>query len=74
MKIKEISSQDRRDIRGMLICEGCDFEQEFVGYDDTYYHQNVVPEIKCNSCGKTANELSVDLRPLATRYPDYITV
>lgn len=66
MKIKEITSQNRRDFRAILICQHCNSEQELTsGYDDDFYHRNVIPNIKCDECGKKAGD---DYRPLGTKY------
>jgi len=67
MKIKEIVSQHRRDFTAIYICEHCGHEEKGSGYDDTYYHQNVIPERKCDECGKVAPK---DYEPIATKYPD----
>ena len=74
MKIKTITNQSRRDLYGTMECEGCGHEQKFVGYDDANYHHNVVPKIACKSCGKSATDLGVDVRPLATKYPEGMQV
>lgn len=72
MKIKQITSQHRRDFRADLECEHCGHVvQNHSGYDDRNYHDNVIPDIKCPKCGKTASD---DYRPLATKYPDNQTV
>ena len=67
MKIKTIISQDRRDFSAIYVCEHCGAEIKGGGYDDTYFHQNVIPAMKCEACGETAGD---DYRPLATKYPD----
>lgn len=67
MKIKEITSQSRRDFKAIYICEHCDAEKTGDGYDDANFHQNVTPKMKCDKCGKIAKE---DYRPLTTRYPE----
>lgn len=73
MKIKTITNQSRRDLYGIMVCEGCGHEQKFVGYDDNNYHRNVVPRIECKSCGKSAEQMGVDVRPLTPRYlPDQV--
>lgn len=49
-------------------CEHCGHTtKERGGYDDSYFHQTVIPAMKCEKCGKTAGE---DYRPLTTKYPD----
>ena len=71
MKIKQILSQSRRDFRAIYICEHCNHEEESYGYDDTNFHVNVIPGMKCKACGKTAVD---DYRPLTTKYPDGMIV
>ena len=65
MKIKEIISQSRRDFRAIYICEHCGNTHKDYGYDDAYFHNNVIPKMKCGKCGKTSGD---DYRPLAPRY------
>ena len=67
MKIKEIIRQYRRDFTAIYQCEHCGCEVESGGYDDTNFHQNVVPNMKCKRCGKIA---SPDTRRLAPKYRD----
>jgi hypothetical protein len=67
MKIKKILNQNRRDFRAIYGREHCGHEEEAGGYDDTNFHVNVIPKMKCSQCGKMASE---DYRPLATKYPD----
>ena len=71
MKIKEIKSQHRRDFIAVYECEHCGFKVEGGGYDDTNFHQNVIPKMKCKECGETASD---NYRPLATKYDDSETV
>lgn len=65
MKIKAIISQHRRDFRANYECEHCGFEVEDSGYDDDHFHRKVVPQMKCDKCGKTAGD---DFRPMGTKY------
>ena len=68
MKIKKILSQHRRDFTADLECEHCDHVQKLkTGYDDANYHNNVIPAMKCEACGKSAPE---DNRPLAPKYAE----
>ena len=51
MKIKEITWQHRNDFEAILKCEHCGNEQELTaGYDDSFYHNKVIPNISCNEC------------------------
>jgi len=67
MKIKEITSQSRRDFTAVYECEHCGATRKGQGYDDANFHMNVIPMMKCDKCGKTAAD---NYRPLATKYPD----
>jgi len=66
MKIKKILSQNRRDFTAVYECEHCGHEETGYGYDDDNFHKNVIPNMKCKSCGETAGE---DYRPLSTKHP-----
>lgn len=68
MFIKEIIWQARRDFRAILECEHCKSTQKLdTGYDDAYYHNNVIPNIKCDSCGKIADK---NYKAKETKYPE----
>ena len=67
MKIKEITNQNRRDFYAIYECESCGRTQKGSGYDDTNFHHNVIPKMKCTKCGKTAKD---SYRPLVTKYPE----
>ena len=67
MRIKEITYQNRRDFNAVYECEHCGYEHEGSGYDDAFFHERVIPDMKCPSCGKKAGE---NYRPLATKYPE----
>jgi len=75
MKIKQMLSQHRRDFRADYECEGCGHvEPNAMGYDDANFHQNVIPDMKCESCGKSATEIGADVRPLTPKYPEGMQV
>jgi len=64
MKIKSTHGWSRRDFSAVLECESCGHTQEQRNcYDDRNYYDNVVPKIKCESCG----EFGTSDRP-ATRH------
>ena len=72
MRIKKITSQNRRDFRAIMVCEHCNATEKLnSGYDDAYYHNKVIPAMKCEKCGKTASE---DYKPNATKYPEGMQV
>ncbi len=53
MKIQKITFENRNDFCAILECEHCQATQELKsGYNDAYYHNSVLPAIKCKTCGK----------------------
>ena len=70
MKIKEILSQNRRDMQCLYECESCNDTTEGYGYDDRNFHENVIPKMACKKCGETAK----NYRPLTTKYDDFEVV
>ncbi len=66
MKIKKITSRSRRDFYAIYQCEHCNHEHESSGYDDTYFHQNVIPNMVCKKCNKKVHD---SYRPLQPKYP-----
>ena len=67
MRIKEILSQNRRDFSAVYECEHCGHEHKAGGYDDTNFHERVIPNMSCKQCGKKAPE---SYRALSTKHPD----
>ena len=56
MKIKMVTFKHGNDFAATLECEHCQNLQELhTGYNDNYYHENVLPEISCKKCGKSRN-------------------
>lgn len=71
MRIKQMISQYRRDFKALMECEFCSqTEMNTSGYDDTYYHEKVIPDMKCKSCGKSTTSEGGEVIPQATKYPD----
>ncbi len=52
MKIQKIKSRSRRDFTAIYECDHCGHTEEGDGYDDTNFHKNVIPRMKCSKCGK----------------------
>ncbi len=71
MKIEKILSQHRRDFEAIYICEHCKSTEKDSGYDDQFFHQDVIPKMKCKKCGKISPE---NYRALTTKYPEGMTV
>ena len=74
MKIKRIVSQNRRDFHADYECEGCGHLHESRGYDDDNFHRNVIPNMKCPMCDKSSEDLGIEVKPLETKYPSWMTV
>ena len=71
MKIKQITNQNRRDFTAVYECEHCGHTESSYGYDDAHFHRNVIPAMKCEKCGKTADD---KYRPLTTKYDEHEVV
>ena len=59
MKIKRVTFQMRNDFAADMECEGCGNVQPLSsGYDDQFYHSQVIPAMRCKKCGKSRVELA----------------
>lgn len=68
MEIKQMVWQHRRDFSAIYECEHCSSEElKEDCYDDKYYHENVIPAMKCKACGKSSGN---DYVPKKTKYPE----
>ena len=71
MKIKKIISQHRRDFSALMECEFCGAEStNDSGYDDRYYHDNVIPNMKCKKCDKSTVSEGGNIEHTPTKYPE----
>ena len=53
MKIREILSQHRNDFTATMECEHCGHTAKLTsGYHDAFYHERVIPAMRCGACGK----------------------
>lgn len=68
MRIKEITSQHRRDFWAVYECEHCGDTEQKSGYDDAYFHAEVIPAMTCKKCGQAAD--AEKYRPLTTKHPE----
>jgi transcription elongation factor Elf1 len=71
MRINKIISQSRRDFTAEYVCDNCGATHVGSGYDDTFFHQTVIPKMVCKTCGKTAGS---NYRALAPKYDDRMVV
>ena len=71
MKIQKIIEQTRRDFRAVFECESCGHTEQRDGYDDRYFHEIVIPDMQCTSCGKKA---PTNYKPLSPKYSEYDVV
>lgn len=55
MQIKTIVSTDRRDFTAIYECESCGHTKRGYGYDDANFHENVIPAMTCDECGKSSD-------------------
>lgn len=67
MHILKILNQHRRDFSAIYKCEHCGLEEEGNGYDDKYFHEEVIPSWKCSRCGQSADE---NYQPMTPKYPE----
>ncbi|MFY2945843.1 hypothetical protein ACOTI8_31010 [Achromobacter xylosoxidans] len=58
MHIKKKISQSRRDFYAIYACGHCGHEEKGCGYDDAFFHNNVIPSMKCAKCGETEQQSS----------------
>jgi C4-type Zn-finger protein len=71
MKLVEKIDQHRRDFKGKYECQGCgniETDAGLYSYDDDYYHDYVIPEKKCEKCGKSTYDLKLPNERVATKY------
>lgn len=71
MRIKNIIERSRRDFTAWYQCEHCGNERKSYGYDDHNFHNNVIPKMKCDNCGKTAGDT---YQPLTPKYKPHEVV
>lgn len=71
MFIKKMIGQHRRDFWADYECESCGhIQKNRRGYDDLNFHENVIPQMKCEKCGESSASSGAEYRPRATRYPE----
>jgi primosomal protein N' len=72
MKIIKIISKHRRDFYADMQCEHCgNIEKSVSGYDDSYFHNEVIPDMKCKKCGKSSDSKEATSSP---KYNDSVII
>lgn len=75
MKIKKIIWRNRRDFTAIMECQFCKHEEtNKSGYDDRYYHDTVIPNMKCDSCDKSTISEGEKIENTVTKYPDHYNI
>jgi hypothetical protein len=63
MKIIKNYGFNRRDFYADMECEYCgNIHKKVCCYDDSNFHQNVIPSMKCNICGKISGRITSGAR------------
>ena len=63
MKIIKNYGFNRRDFYADFECEFCgNVHTKVKCYDDSYFHQQVIPKMECNKCGKASGEVTSGAR------------
>lgn len=70
MRIKKRTYQHRRDFTAIYECESCGHEVEKSGYDDSFFHDTVIPTMKCDKCNQSQIDHGIRSTPQKTKYPD----
>lgn len=71
MRIQKIESQSRRDFTAVYECEHCHATKRGYGYDDGHFHNNIIPMMTCDACGKSGGD---NYKPRDTKYPDGMVI
>ena len=63
MKIIKSYNYNRRDFWADMECQHCGNAETNVScYDDSYFHQQVIPNMVCEKCGKKGSEVTSGAR------------
>lgn len=74
MNIQKITYQYRRDFQAVYECQFCGETMKAGGYDDAFFHNEVIPKMRCEKCHKSVendgSELDEHYRGLSPKYPE----
>ena len=63
MKIINSYNFSRRDFWADMECQHCGHVEKGVScYDDSFFHQQVIPDMACKKCGKKGEEITSGAR------------
>ena len=69
MKVLKKYNQFRRDCWCDLECESCGTKETYKdAYDDLNFWDNVIPNRKCDKCGKSTKDLGLEPEKILTKY------
>lgn len=71
MRLIKRERQHRRDFTGTFRCEHCGHDEVKQGYDDAHFHENVIPAMKCEVCGKKS---TLNIPTSAPIVPAHVTI
>jgi hypothetical protein len=75
MKITNKTSQYRRDFDADIVCEFCGNQEKLIGgYDDTFYHTQVLPNKECSKCNKSTVSGGGQIGTPLLKYPEQVQV
>jgi predicted RNA-binding Zn-ribbon protein involved in translation (DUF1610 family) len=77
MKLIEKLNQSRRDFQGCYKCQSCghiETDKGLDSYDDDNFHDNVIPKMKCENCGKSTIDIGVPNERMTTKYDSWEVV
>ncbi len=73
MELIKKTNQYRRDFDGILKCQFCGHEEVLNGgYDDNYYHTEVIPSFVCTQCNKSTISEKDAIQEVTLKYPEDI--
>jgi C4-type Zn-finger protein len=62
MFIQKVLTQYNNDFTATMECEHCGSTEHLgYGYNDEFFHSKVIPAIMCNICGKSSNDVEIDV-------------
>jgi hypothetical protein len=74
MRLIERKNQMRRDFTGVYKCESCGHVEERGGYDDSYFHEHVIPGMICGGCQMSSKSLGRELILTKPKYADHVII